>query len=317
MIFGGFLLANLGRSFTIHRSLLNVCMIGIFLGSVKPCLAETTIPPLFPANNTEVRRFRPLFSGALNRTRGQKLISSDARELHDKILCAFQANGIKQGPTNAWSRAVYAADHLSAVLSRMDPEWHDIATQHMLAQAVAETGKLHWISELKSRFASSWDFFKGRGFMMTTHKTNYAKLAGCADRIENNPPPQLITREEIARAPMLYNSRLVRNPGGTMSEATEEGRQLNSLSLVCYMIDNAERHPRLEAALKSADVSCIREVGVAVNRGPGDLGEGAKPYADRERIEAFQNMQKCFTPPVPSPPCRTRKQERSFQGVGV
>lgn len=254
------------------------------------------MPPLFPPN--DFNGIPPLFPSGGRGGRDSSFASqnraSNADSLREKILCAFEKNGIQRGPSNEWARATYAADHLSDILSRMDPRWQDIATRHMIAQAVAETGGLRWLSELKSRFASSWSKFKGRGLMMTTHKSNYAKLAGCADTLSNYPSPQTIAQESIARSPALYQSPLVVAPDKIMSESTQEGQRLQAISLICYMVDTAERHPRFEAALKCAEPRCVREVGVGVNQGPGNLGKGRVPHGDKARIEAFRKAGSCF-----------------------
>ena len=216
-------------------------------------------------------------------------------KLRERILCAFEKNKLpKDTKSNQRKRADYLSRHLSEIFSRLEPDWTTLELQHSLAQAVAETGNLRDVVELPSKHKSSRSKYKGRGLIQTTHKTNYAQLAGCAQTMKNNPLPQSISREALARSPRLMNSNLVRNPDQAMSERTQEGQFLNAASLVCYMVNTSERHKRLKKAMSCANPPCVREVGVAVNRGPGALGKGRKPLGDAHRIRAFCRMNSCF-----------------------
>lgn len=221
-------------------------------------------------------------------------------------MCAFDKK-IPAGPSIERRRAEYSSDKLAEVLSRMTPEWQDIATQHMVAQALVETGNLKFMQELKSEHASSTSAYPGCGLIMTTHKSNYAKLAGCADVIAANPPPEKIPVSAIARAPYDYSSDLVEKSCRAMNESTERGRDLVALGLVCYMVDNSERHGALETALKSSHPSCVHEVGVAVNQGPGNLGLNRRAYSADERLKAFNDIQSCFSTRTNNAPCLSYK----------
>ncbi len=215
--------------------------------------------------------------------------------LRKKIMCAFEENKLpKDNESNQRKRAEYLSRHLSEIFSRLEPDWTTLELQHSLAQAVAETGNLRHVTEQPSKYRSSRSKYKGRGLIQTTHKANYAQLAGCAQTISNNPIPQSISREALARAPRLMSSELVRNPDQAMSERTQGGQFLNAASLVCYMVNTSERHNRLKKAMSCANPPCVREVGVAVNRGPGALGKGRKPLGDAERVRAFCRMNSCF-----------------------
>jgi hypothetical protein len=222
------------------------------------------------------------------------MASSYTDELNNKIHCAFEKNGLAPMPSKQAARAEHVAKYLSSVLTQIDPQWRDLATQHILAQTIAETSNLKNLSEQASEHDSSKSLYHGRGLIQITHKENYAKFAGCAKTIRNNPPPAKLSRETIAGSPALYDSQIVRNPDQAMSEKTAEGQELNTLSLVCFMVETAERHKALEKALQCSEINCIREVGVAVNHGPGDLGKGLKPLGDQARISAFNKMNSCF-----------------------
>lgn len=220
-------------------------------------------------------------------------VDDRVESLRTQILCSFEKNGMGVDSPEQRDRAQYAAKYLSEVLVRIDPQWQDLATQHILAQAIAETGNLRAVQELPSKYSSSRSPYRGRGLVQITHKSNYAKLAGCAKTIRDNPPPEIVTREQIARSPALFQSELVLNPENAMSESTESGKELNALSLVCYMVDTAERHPDFEEALRCREISCVNNVGCGVNRGPGALP--CTPLNSSGRIEAFKKIQDCFS----------------------
>lgn len=241
------------------------------------------------------------FSQETTRGRGGWLFSprqtqnTEMDKLREKIMCAFEQNKLpKDNKTNQRKRAEYLSRQLSEIFSRLEPDWTTLELQHSLAQAVAETGNLRHVIEQRSKHKSSRSKYKGRGLIQTTHKANYAQLAGCAQTISNNPIPQSISREALARSPRLFKSNLVRNPDQAMSERTQSGQFLNAASLVCYMVNTSERHSRLKKAMSCANPPCVREVGVAVNRGPGALGKGRKPLGDAERVRAFCRMNSCF-----------------------
>ena len=216
-------------------------------------------------------------------------------ELEKKIYCAFEKNGMSHGPTKQAERAKYVSKHLAELFVRMaDPQWREPATQHLLAQVVAETGNLKHLTELASEHKSSQMLYKGRGTMQTTHKDNYARLAGCAREIESTPPPSRITWDDISEASPLYSSHLVSNPDAAMSEASDKGKFYNVMSSACFFIDTAVRHPKFAKSLNCRSDNCIDEIGVGVNKGPGKLGQGDKPLSAEARRKAFRKMDQCF-----------------------
>jgi hypothetical protein len=218
----------------------------------------------------------------------------NVERLRQQILCAFEKNDLPTGPTRQRQRAEFVSRHLSDIFSRMEPQWTPLELQHSLAQAVAETGNLKDLVEQPSEYDSSQSRYRGRGIIQTTHRSNYARLAGCAQEIQNNPIPRSISRQAIAQARPINNSELVRNPDQAMSETTEQGQFLNAASLVCYMVDTSERHRRMRDAMNCPNPPCVREVGVAVNHGPGALGRGRTPLGDSHRMRAFCRMNSCF-----------------------
>lgn len=220
---------------------------------------------------------------------------TQAKKLEKQIMCAFEEFGIaKMGPTVQRQRAMYMAEHLSNLFVRLvEPAWQELATQHLLAQMLSETGSLKHVTELKSSYASSWKRYKGRGGCQTTHLANYAKLAGCTDTILGSSQSR-ISWDKISAAPGKYRSSLVLSPVRAMDEQTEMGRLYNAMSCPCYFIDTAVRHPKFMNALRCAEQSCIDEVGVALNRGPGKLGQGRLPLNYEERRDAFKKISPCF-----------------------
>lgn len=214
--------------------------------------------------------------------------------LERKIMCAMREAGIKEGPTNQWSRAQYIARHLSDVIPRLVPPWSDTAVTHLLAQSLSETGLLAALTEQQSEYASSQSEFKGRGIIQLTHRDNYTLFAGCERAINNAGATGQIQREQLAGAPAISSSDIVRNPTSAFSESSEQGQRRNALTAICWMVRTQERHDAFAQALECRSDHCINEVGVAINKGPGTLGTNSLPLNAPERRNLFREIESCF-----------------------
>jgi hypothetical protein len=217
-----------------------------------------------------------------------------AEALEEQILCTLSV-GQPQGPTRQRTRAEFVAKHIATMLSRMtEPEWTPLAIRHMMAQVRQETNVLNLLEEQRSSYASSRMEFRGRGALQTTFRENYARLAGCVQTVQNATPPRQITWDQVAEAPPLNESDLVRNPRRAMDENTEQGRINLALSAPCYIVNTAVRHERFAQALTCDSRQCVNEIGVGINRGPGRLGQGVLPLHSDRRWREFQNIEQCF-----------------------
>lgn len=228
-------------------------------------------------------------------TRNFGLFSNNraAKELEDKIMCAFETQENIKMPSMAYSRAQYMAKHMSRMFSRIHPDWGDTVVRHMIAQSIIETDYLRAVTEYKSTYASSRKKHKGRGGCQTTHMANYAKLNACSNKIMESEPSR-ISLFEVAYQPVSYRVPLVINPAQTMSERTEMGQIYNAMSCPCYFINTAMRHKRFADALQCESEACVMEVGVGVNRGPGNLGKKMRPLKHYYRYKVFKEIGHCF-----------------------
>lgn len=242
----------------------------------------------------EARNEQTLFRRGGGNFAGRSLASEETR-VAEQIMCGFKANGIEEAVSNKqFIRAAYVSRYLSEVAVRIQPRWTDTEMAHLVAQAVAETGNLGAIVEGRSEYASSKSMHKGRGIIQLTHRANYAKFAGCIDSIDRNPSPGVLVRGALAAAPRIHNSKIVRNPTAAFSERSEEGKRLNALASICWLIDNSERHPKLKKNMQCSSDYCINQVGCGVNRGPGSVGKCSGPLNAKGRRDAFKRVKKCF-----------------------
>ena len=217
---------------------------------------------------------------------------SSAEQYEEQVTCALKASGAKS--EKQLERVKYVAKSLGTVFSQMSPELKANFIRHMLAQGSAETDNLRLLEEEKSKYASSKSKHKGRGLIQTTHPDNYAKLAGCEKVLNQKPHPSRITHEDIAKAPKLEGSDVVRKPERVVNEKDERGKNLIALGALCYFLDTKERHPKFAAALEGTSDKDINDVGVALNKGPGKLGKAKEPLHPEKRRKAFKDMKECF-----------------------
>ena len=235
-------------------------------------------------------------NGAKIGTTGEEA-DNKAEVIKKKIKCSFEeASGTKSGEQG--ERQEYMSEHLAKVFSQLYPEIEQKEMQHIVAQGMAETDAARLVKEEQSKYASSRSEFKGRGLCQTTHKDNYAKLAGCEKVIKKYPFPSQIPLAEFSKPQKDTGSDIVSDPEKVSREDDERSKMLAAIGCICYFMEQRERHPSLKDYLKRDDDKAVREVGVTLNKGPGKLDTGAKPLGEEKRKKMFDKAGRCFDGPA-------------------
>lgn len=225
------------------------------------------------------------------------IASATGGEFAQEFTCALG----KVGSAGPAERGQYFARVLGDFFGKMSkppsPTWR----RHLAAQMLAETGNLKDIVEKTSQYASSKLQHKGRGGIQITHAGNYAAFGGFMAAYKRSGGSSVDLKQLVA-APANQSAIEVQSPDSAFDEKTPLGQERNVLAGVWYFANTATKHPKFAEALEKSDESSVREVGVAVNKGPGKLGSGTVPLADKERKDRFDKIGECYKDSKPKEP---------------